>query len=134
MQTALEKNAIDIRHGVPVRGDVTTSNILNNTYNASDEYSALHKDALADGDVRGRGTGHGGHTHTIPDYTKPKNMFDYSNIDTSNKAGDAYDQHGRNGIGGREFLTAINIYNEENQYSANIIDTSKNVADGQVKI
>lgn len=134
MQTVLEKTAIDIRHGVPVRGDVTTSNILNNTYNASDEYSALHKDALADGDVKGRGTGHGGHTHTIPDYTKSKTMFDYSNIDTSDKAGNAYDKHGRNGVGGREFLTTINIYSAANEYSANIIDTSKNVAEGQVVI
>ena len=134
MQTALEKNAIDIRNGVPVRGDVTTSNVLNNTYNKSNEYSALHKDALADGDARGRGTGHGGHTHTIPDYTKPKTMFDYSNIDTSDKAGNSYDKHGRNGVGGREFLTTINIYSKENPYSVDIIDTSKNVADGQVKI
>lgn len=134
MQTALEKTGIDIRGGVQVRGDVTTKNILNNTYNRSDEYSSMHKDALADGDVRGKGTGHGGHTHSIPNHNLPKTLFDYSNIDTSNKAGDAYDQHGRNGIGGRDFLTAINIYNEENQYSASIIDTSKNVADGQVKI
>ena len=134
MQTVLEKTGIDIRGGVPVRSDVTTKNILNNTYNKSDEYSWLHKDALADGDTRGKGTGHGGHTHTVPNYTLPKTLFDYSNIDTSSKAGDDYDQHGRGGVGGREFLTTINIYNEANQYSASIIDTSKNVADGQVKI
>lgn len=134
MQTALEKNAIDIRNGVPVRGDISTSNVLNNTYTKSNEYSALNKDALADGDTKGRGTGHGGHTHTVPNFTKPKTMFDYSNIDTSLKAGNSYDINGRNGVGGREFLRTINIYSSENEYSADIIDTSKNVSDGQIKI
>ena len=134
MQTQLEKDGLKIRAGEQVRSDVVTSNIPNNTYNKSDEYSARHKDALADGDTRGKGTGHGGHTHSVPNFSLPKNLYNYSDIDTSDKAGDAYDQNGRNGLGGRRFLQTINIYGPNNEYGPNIVDTSANVADGQVKI
>ena len=57
-------------------------------------------------------------------------MFDYSNFDTKNGGG-LYDIEGRNGIGGRKRQMAYSMYNEENAYGENLVDTSKNVKDGQ---
>ena len=133
MQTALEKIGIDVRQGEQVRPGENVGNILDNDYNKNDEYSVTHKDALSDGDPQGKGTGHGGHTHSIPDHSKPSTMYDYSNIDTE-KGGGQYDIEGRNGIGGRTFLKNISLYNENYQYGPGIIDTRANQADGQIVI
>ena len=73
----------------------------------------------------------GGHTFSIPDHTKPTSIS-YSNFDTVNGGG-LYDIEGRNGVGGRNFLQTISKYNRENQYGKNAVDTSANLADGQVK-
>ena len=123
MQTCLEKKGIDSRNETIVRND----------YNKADVYSETHKDALSDGDVLGKGTKHGGHTHSLPDCTKPKGQIDYSDFDTTNGGG-YYDIHGRNDIGGR--LKAINssLYNAENQYGPSLVNTEKNLADGQIQI
>ena len=123
MQSCLEVKGIDARNETLVRND----------YQKSEEYSQRHPDALATGDPLGKGTGHGGHTHSTPDCTKPK-AIDYSNFDTSSNSGGLYDIEGRNGIGGRNFLKNISVYNEEYEYGANLIDTRLNVADGQIKI
>lgn len=124
-QTCLEKVGIEKRHDTIVKND----------YNIEDQYSQLHKDALSDGDPLGKGSGHGGHTHYVPDCNKPSSMMDYSNFDTeSNNIGGSYDINGRNGVGGRNFLKTISIYNEENQYGPNLIDTTANVQDGQIII
>lgn len=120
MQTCLEKTGIEKR----------AESIVRNDYNIADEYSVNHKDALSDGDPQGKGTGHGGHTHSIPDCSKPSSIS-YSNFDTENGGG-LYDIEGRNGIGGRRFLQNINKYGPNNEYGANMIDTSANVADGQI--
>ena len=62
-------------------------------------------------------------------------MMDYSNFDTeSSNIGGSYDINGRNGVGGRNFLKTISIYNEENQYGPNLIDTTANEQDGQIII
>ena len=124
-QSALEKNAIEQRQEELVRSD----------YNFNDEYSVLHPDALSTGDPQGKGSGHGGHTHYIPDENKPKTLIDYSNLDTTDSnIGGEYDINGRNGIGGREFLKNISLYNEENQYGPNSVDTTQNIIDGQIII
>ena len=120
MQTCLEKRGMEERH----------SEILRNDYNINDQYSASHKDAISDGDPQGKGTNHPGMHHWLPDCTKPPNMFDYSNFDTKNGGG-LYDIEGRNGIGGRKRQMAYSMYNEENAYGENLVDTSKNVKDGQ---
>ena len=122
MQTCLEKKGIDARHEQIVRND----------YNISDEYTATHSDAISNGDPQGKGTGHGGHTYSIPDCTKPTGI-NYSNFDTENGGGQ-YDIEGRNGIGGRDFLMTISKYNRENEYGASLVDTSLNVADGQIRV
>ena len=124
-QTCLEKKAIEKRHDLIVRND----------YNLEDQYSSTHKDAISDGDPQGKGSGHGGHTHYIPDCTKPQGMMDYSNFDTySNNIGGSYDINGRNNVGGRNYLKTISLYNEENQYGPNLIDMTANIQDGQVII
>ena len=124
-QTCLEKVGIEKRHDTIVKND----------YNIEDQYSQLHKDALSDGDPLGKGSGHGGHTHYVPDCNKPSSMMDYSNFDTeSSNIGGSYDINGRNGVGGRNFLKTISIYNEENQYGPNLIDTTANGQDGQIII
>lgn len=122
-QTCLESRAITER----------TTEITRSDYNIEDQYSATHKDALSDGDAQGKGTGHGGHTHWLPDCTKSTTTIDYSNFDTENGGG-LYDIEGRNDIGGRTKSLAYSLYNKENQYSANLIDTAENQADGQYVI
>lgn len=122
MQTCLEKKGIEARNETLVRND----------YSKVDEYSAAHKNAISDGDVKGKGTGHGGHTHSVPDCTKPSTI-DYSNFDTEHGGG-RYDIEGRNGVGGRNFLKNISMYNETFEYGATLVDTSANVADGQIRI
>lgn len=121
MQTCLEKHGIDARNDQIVRND----------YTKVDEYSALHPDAISDGDPLGKGTGHGGHTHDIPDCNRGKGI-DYRNFDTFGNPGGLYDIEGRNGVGGREFLMNISKYGPEREYSANNISTIMNVADGQI--
>lgn len=120
MQSCLEKRAIDERNTEIVRSD----------YNSSNQYSATHKDAISDGDAQGKGTQHGGHTAWLPDCSKPLNMIDYSNFDTFNGGG-YYDIEGRNDIGGRKRAMVNQLYNSDNQYSANLINTEENRNAGQ---
>ena len=120
-QTCLEKKGIEARHETLIRND----------YNSSEEYSAQHKDAISDGDPLGKGTGHGGHGHWLPDCSKGQTMIDYSNFDTENGGG-LYDIEGRNGKGGRNWLKNISLYNENDQYGPNSVDTTANQLDGQI--
>ena len=123
MQSCLEKRGMEERHEEIVRSD----------YNIEDQYSSTHKDALSDGDAQGKGTGHGGHTHWLPDCTKPTTTIDYSNFDTFNGGGE-YDIEGRNGIGGRKRAMASSMYNNAYQYGPNLVDTDLNFQDGQFRV
>ena len=126
MQTCLEKRGIEERNVEIVRSD----------YNINDQYSATHSDALSNGDVQGKGSGHGGHTHYLPDCNKATGTIDYSNFDTSpsSNIGGYYDIKGRNGIGGREYAMSVSMYNYENQYGAALVNTEQNVAQGQYQV
>ena len=119
-QTCLEKRGMEERHQEITRSD----------YNIEDQYGPTHKDAISDGDAQGKGTGHGGHTHFLPDCTKPTTTINYSNFDSENGGG-YYDIEGRNGISGRKRALATSLYNKETEYGPKLVDTSKNVADGQ---
>ena len=127
-QTCLEKRGMEARHEQITRSD----------YNIEDEYSATHKDAMSDGDAQGKGTGHGGHTHVIPNHELALNTpdhiwyseYNYSQLDTENGGG-SYDIEGRNGIGGRNWIKSISKFTEENQYGLDYVDTSLNIAEGQ---
>ena len=114
-----------------------------NDYKSYDEYNVTHKDALSDGDPQGKGTGSAGHTHSTPDCDKAEmndsghlnSPIDYSNFDTE-AGGGSYDIKGRDEISfsGRERLTNINIYNKNNEYGANFVNTEENIVQGQVVI
>lgn len=126
-QSTLEAKGIEKRHEELVRSD----------YNKSDFYSESHEDALSNPEdenkVLGKGTGSGGHQHYIPDHSKPSTLINYSNLDTS-RGGGAYDIYGRNEQGGRNRLMSYNLYNQDNAYGHNSVDTSSNIEDGQYVI
>ena len=120
MQSCLEKRGIEERSVEIVRSD----------YNIENQYGPSHPDALSNGDVNGKGTSHGGHTHYLPDCNKPTSTIDYSNFDTLNGGG-LYDIEGRNDVGGRKKAINSSLYNHERQYSANVINTEINLRQGQ---
>lgn len=125
MQTNLEKKALENR----------PKQIIRNDYNNTDEYSSKHPDALSDGDPQGKGSGNGGHTHRLPDYSKDQHSYDYSEIDTdSSNIGGQYDIEGRNGVGGRNFLKTISLYSSEKPYDPANINCDDNISEGQIVI
>ena len=123
MQSCLEKRGIEERNNEIVRSD----------YNIEDQYSSTHENAISDGDSKGKGTMHGGHTHWLPDCNKPTSTIDYSNFDTFNGGG-IYDIEGRNDIGGRNRAMASSLYNSNYEYSANLVNTEENLNQGQYQI
>ena len=120
MQSCLEKRGIEERSVEIVRSD----------YNIENQYGPSHPDALSNGDVNGKGTGHGGHTHYLLDCNKPTSTIDYSNFDTLSGGG-LYDIEGRNDVGGRKKAINSSLYNHERQYSANLVNTEINLRQGQ---
>lgn len=118
-QSRLESEAIDKRHELEVISDYQKN---------TNEYSEQHEDALSNGDPQGKGTGIS-MGYSIPGQTTNKGI-NYANIAT-NSGGGLYDIEGRNGIGGRKYLETINMYNSENSYGVDSVDTSKNAAEGQ---
>ena len=114
MQSKLEKIGIEERKNETLKSD----------YIADNQYSANHPDAKSDGDKLGKGTGHGGHTHFLPDQTKASTTIDYSNFDTS-KGGNNVDIESRNKA------TNYSLYNQNYQYGAHLIDTEENLRNGQ---
>lgn len=119
-QTCLELRGIDERNEEIVRNDYTKEN----------PYGPTHPDAVSNGDIQGKGTGHGGHTAWLPDCTKGTTTINYSNFDTEHGGG-LYDIKGRNGIGGREKAMASSLYNKENPYGANLVKTDESIRQGQ---
>ena len=124
-QTCLEKFGINERQNETLRSD----------YNINDQYGSTHPNAISNGDPKGKGTGGGSHTHWLPscDGGIPSNMINYSNFSTSpeENIGGLYDIEGRDDIPGRKVQMARSLYNYENGYGANLVDTSENVAQGQ---
>lgn len=123
MQSCLEKRGIEQRAIEIVRSD----------YNENDQYNANHSDAISNGDALGKGTQHGGHSHYLPDCNKPTSMINYSNFDTTNGGG-LYDIEGRNDVGGRRKAMAQSLYNQDHQYSANLVNTEENLKQGQFQL
>jgi len=123
-QTCLEKRGIDERHVEITRSD----------YNIENQYSSNHQDAISDGDVQGKG--HPtikGHTHWLPDCTKPVGQINYSNFATSpeDQIGGKLDIDGYLNRPGRKTQMARSIYNYQEPYGANLVDTTANVNEGQ---
>ena len=118
-QSCLEIISMNERHEEIVRSD----------YNIENQYSGLHKDALADGDEKGKGTGGGGTMQYLPDCTSfmGTSTFRYDDFDTavSSHAGGKTDNEARN------TSMVRSLYSAENPYSEVRIDTSANVREGQ---
>lgn len=125
MQSCLEKVSMDGTTNMPYGRH---QQILRSEYSTNNEYSVVHPNALADGDRRGRGTGHGGHGFWLPNCNSQLGVFNYSNFDTGleSGAGNSIDNEARN--------TALtrSLYTQQNQYGN--VDTSLNVLEGQVII
>lgn len=124
-QSTLEKKGIEERE----------REIIHSDYNKNNAYSEEHEDAISNPEDEnkylGKGTNSGGHQHSVPNYNLPSTLFNYSNLDTHTEAGGAYDIYGRNEQSGRNRLKKINIYNIDNSYNINSVDTSENIDDGQ---
>lgn len=120
MKSCLEKRSMEERHREQVRSD----------YNSENQYSVTHPDALSNGDTQGKGTGSGGHGFWLPDCNGTINIIKYSNFDTdiSSGAGNKTDNDMRN------TALARSMYNQENVYSAKLVDTSENVREGQYQV
>lgn len=120
MQSCLEKQSISERNEEIVRND----------YNKEDQYSVTHKDALADGDSQGKGTGSAGHGHYLPNCNGPIGMIDYSNFVTSPDcgAGNNDDNEARNKAMTRS------LYNPGNAYTITSVVTDANRQDGQYQV
>ena len=119
MQSCLEFTSMDARHIQEARSD----------YQRNNQYSATHPDALASSG-NGKGTGHGGHTHWLPNCRGTIGIINYSNFDTQH-GGNQYDIEGRNGIGGRLNAIVNSLYNAENPYGLSLVDTIENINEGQ---
>lgn len=107
---------MDQRHIQEVRSD----------YQRDNQYSATHPDSLASSG-NGKGTGHGGHTHWLPNCRGTIGIINYSNFDTAISSGAGNDCDNI----AREKALARSLYNEGNVYSALLVDTSRNVREGQ---
>ncbi|MBP5457491.1 MAG: hypothetical protein J6Y37_13445 [Paludibacteraceae bacterium] len=104
--------------------------IVRNDYNAKNQYNAQHKNARATGDSKGKGTGHGGHSHWLPNCKGTLGVFNYSNFDTAYKSGAGNNVDNQT----RKVAMARSLYTPNKQYSMKIVDTSANVREGQYKM
>ena len=120
MQTCLEKVSIQERNEEIVRSD----------YQRYNQYSATHPDSLATGDAQGKGTGHGGHSHWLPNCNGTLGIINYSNFDTNPASGAGNNVDNET----REVAMARSLYNYENAYSARIVDTTLNLREGQYRV
>lgn len=122
MRSCLEIVSMDERH----------EELIRNEYNPDNYYDRMHPDALNidnGDDKRGKGTGSSGHSHWLPDCSGQLGIINYSNFDTNVAfhAGNRADNDAR-----MQSMTR-SLYNQDKEYSANLIDTSMNVAEGQYK-
>lgn len=120
-QSCLEKRGMEARQEHLVRNDFQRS---------TNEYNAQSSSALSDGDPNGKGTGHGGHSHWLPNCDGPIGMINYSNFDTFNGGG-SYDINGRNDVGGRNRALANSLYNRNKPYGLTSVSTELNQIEGQ---
>lgn len=120
MQSCIEKRSMEERHNEEVRS----------TYNRTNQYSELHPDAIANGDAQGKGTQSSGHGFWLPNCNGQIGMINYTNFDTdiSYGAGNNADNAARNTAMTRSLYTPVT------PYSANMIDTSANIAEGQFSL
>lgn len=93
-------------------------------YQRDNQYSAIHPDARASSG-NGKGTGHGGHTHWLPNCTGQIGIIRYTNFDTAITSGAGNDCDNV----AREKALSRSLYNNTRAYG--LVDTSRNVNEGQ---
>ncbi len=101
MQSCLEFTSMDARHIQEARSD----------YQRNNQYSATHPDALASSG-NGKGTGHGGHTHWLPNCHGTIGIINYSNFDTDIRSGAGNDCDNT----ARQKSLARSLYNNDNNF------------------
>lgn len=130
MRSNLEKYSMDGTEAMPYGRHQQE---IRSDYQRTNQYNENHPDALSplhdNGEGKpgqGKGTGHGGHGHWLPNSDGPLGVYNYSNFDTAiaSGAGNEDDNKARN------IALTRSLYNENNPYGANI-DTSLNVNEGQ---
>jgi hypothetical protein len=129
-QSRLEKISIDKREELELKLDYTKG---------MGEYSEGHKDAISDGDVKGKGSPFVGEPYI--QYSDEKNNAYRSTFDIENGGG-LYDIKGAEGAdmafkgrAGRDYLMGVNKYRPGLEYGENSVDTSVNVnIHGQIKV
>ena len=122
-QSRLESEALLARHEAMTKMDFQKG---------TNEYSSEHEDAKTHNDELhpwGKGTDGNGPVYVLPNANASKTQYK-KGIDTTDGGG-SYDKFGRNGIGGRQYLSTINIYNSTNAYGPNSVDTTENMSEGQ---
>jgi len=115
MQSCLEYVSMDTRHVQEARSD----------YQRDDQYSATHPDALASSG-NGKGVG-GGHSHWLPNCRGTIGVINYSNFITGVDSGAGNDCDNA----ARKRTLARSLYNGGKIYSALLVNTTANVAEGQ---
>lgn len=107
--------------------------LLRNDIQKNKPYDENHPYAISrEGQPLGKGTESSGHQHSIPmEYSELTKNQIRPQIDVENGGGE-YDINGHpQKGGGRKFLNAINIYDNEHRYGLNSVDTEANINDGQ---
>lgn len=104
--------------------------MVRNDYHRDNRYSVTHPDAIADGDMNGKGTGHGGHSFYLPDCNGTLNMIKYSNFDTSANSNAGNNTDNRT----RKDAMVRSLYNSNNQYGVNSVNTDISRAAGQYQV
>ena len=109
--------------GIDARKEQTAYSDYNDNYEYGNPKEGNHGITMEEG---GKGTGDfGGHGHSVPDMTKPKDQMDYKGFNTFDGGSDC-DRQARNVMLNRS------IYGPGTEYGVNIIpDTSLNISDGQ---
>lgn len=120
MQSCLEKRSIDERDREIVRSD----------YNTDNRYSVTHKDALANGDAQGKGTGSGGHSFYLPDCNGSIGMINYQNFDTSPNSGAGNNDDNA----ARKQAMVRSLYNSDKPYTMTSVITDVNRQAGQYQV
>ena len=115
MVSCLETRSIAERHVQETRQHYTREN----------RYSATHPDALATGDKHGKGTGHGGHSHWLPNCNAQIGVFNYSNFDTAFESGAGNDADNL----ARNTAVTRSMYGPQKPYGH--VDTTANLLEGQ---
>ena len=101
--------------------------LVKNEYSTVNVYSASHRDAIADSDARGRGTGQGTPQMWLPHCTSQINVFNYSNFITDftqTLIGNSIDTNAR------DFAMTHSLYNPTHPYSENTYEMEANALDG----